>query len=133
MIDFRSIDFNRNGIFGLVIGTTIMGIISLINNIRKNNFKKKQIDIVSLLNQEIGYHRCELDKLKLQLPDYKRKSIFKKNENEPQLKELSEKIREKENKIKEIEKQITKICNCKNKVGLKEFEGITKSDIIVTM
>ena len=64
MIDFRSIDFNRNGIFGLVIGTAIMGIISLINNIRKNNFKKKQIDIVSLLNQEIGYHRCELDKLK---------------------------------------------------------------------
>lgn len=133
MIDFRSIDFNRNGIFGLVIGTTIMGIISLINNIRKNNFKKKQIDIVSLLNQEIGYYQCEIDKLKQQLPDYKRKSIFKKNENEPQLKELSEKIREKENKIKEIEKQITKICNCKNKVGLKEFEGITKSDIIVTM
>ena len=92
MIDFRSIDFNRNGIFGLVIGTAIMGIISLINNIRKNNFKKKQIDIVSLLNQEIGYHRCELDKLKLQLPDYKRKNFFKKNENETQFKELSEKF-----------------------------------------
>ena len=49
------------------------------------------------------------------------------------IKELSEKIREKENKIKEIEKQITKIRNCKNKVGLKEFEGITKSDMIVTI
>ena len=52
MIDFRSIDFNRNGIFGLVIGTAIMGIISLINNIRRLQFHKKQIDIVSLLNQE---------------------------------------------------------------------------------
>lgn len=133
MIDFRSIDFNRNGIFGLVIGTAIMGIISLINNIRKNNFKKKQIDIVSLLNQEIGYYQCEIDKLKQQLPDYKRKNFFKKNENETQFKELSEKIRGIEKKIKEIEKQITKIRNCKNKVGLKEFEGVAKSDLVVTM
>ena len=138
MIDFRNFDFGSfnlkgKGIFGVLIGTVIMGSIWLINNIRQGQFKKKQIDIVSLLNQEIGYHRCELDKLKLQLPDYKRKSIFKKNENEPQLKELSEKIREKENKIKEIEKQISKIRSCKNKVGLKEFEGVAKSDLVVTM
>ena len=138
MIDFRNFDFGSfnlkgKGIFGFLIGAVITGSIWLINNIRQGQFKKKQIDIVSLLNQEIGYHRCELDKLKLQLPDYKRKSIFKKNENEPQLKELSEKIREKENKIKEIEKQITKIRNCKNKVGLKEFEGVAKSDLVVTM
>ena len=138
MIDFRNFDFGSfnlkgKGIFGFLIGAVITGSIWLINNIRQGQFKKKQIDIVSLLNQEIGYHRCELDKLKLQLPDYKRKSIFKKNENEPQLKELSEKIREKENKIKEIEKQITKIRNCKNKVGLKEIEGVAKSDLVVTM
>ena len=138
MIDFRNFDFGSfnfkgKGIFGVLIGTVIMGSAWLINSIRQGQFKKKQIDIVSLLNQEIGYYQCEIDKLKQQLPDYKRKSIFKKNENEPQLKELSEKIREKENKIKEIEKQITKIRNCKNKVGLKEFEGVAKSDLVVTM
>ena len=138
MIDFRNFDFGSfnlkgKGIFGFLIGTVITGSIWLINNIRQGQFKKKQIDIVSLLNQEIGYHRCELDKLKLQLPDYKRKNFFKKNENETQFKEVSEKIRGIEKKIKEIEKQISKIRSCKNKVGLKEFEGVAKSDLVVTM
>ena len=138
MIDFRNFDFGSfnlkgKGIFSFLIGAVIMGSAWLINSIRQGQFKKKQIGIVSLLNQEIGYHRCELDKLKLQLPDYKRKNFFKKNENETQFKEVSEKIREKENKIKEIEKQISKIRSCKNKVGLKEFEGVAKSDLVVTM
>ena len=138
MIDFRNFDFGSfnlkgKGIFSFLIGTVITGSIWLINNIRQGQFKKKQIDIVSLLNQEIGYHRCELNQLRQQLPDYKRKNIFKKNENESQFKELSEKIRVIEKKIKDKEKQISKIRSCKNKVGLKEIEGVAKSDMIVTI
>ena len=138
MIDFRNFDFGSfnlkgKGIFSFLIGTVITGSIWLINNIRQGQFKKKQIDIVSLLNQEIGYHRCELNQLRQQLPDYKRKNIFKKNENESQFKELSEKIRVIEKKIKDKEKQISKIRSCKNKVGLKEIEGVAKSDLVVTM
>ena len=133
MIDVRDMFYNRPGLIGGLLGAGVTGLISLISNIRKNNFKKKQIDIVSLLNQKIGYYRCELDQLKQQKPDCKRKHFFKKKENDTQLKEIAEKIREKENKIKEIEKQINKIRSCKNKVNLKEYEIITKSDMIVTM
>ena len=133
MIDVRDMFYNRPGLIGGLLGAGVTGLISLISNIRKNNFKKKQIDIVSLLNQKIGYYCCELDQLKQQKPDCKRKHFFKKTENDIQLKEIAEKIRERETKIKEIEKQIYKIRSCKNKVNLKEYEIITKSDMIVTM
>ena len=64
MIDVRDMFYNRPGLIGGLLGAGVTGLISLISNIRKNNFKKKQIDIVSLLNQKIGYYRCVLDQLK---------------------------------------------------------------------
>lgn len=103
MINFDNMFYNRPGLVGGLVGAAITGVISLINNIQKNSYKNKQLDMVSLLNQEIGYQKCELDHLKQQKPVYKRKSIFKKNENETELKEILEKIHEKENKIKELE------------------------------
>ena len=92
-------------------------------------FHKTQITVLETLNKEIGYHQCNLDKLKEAKNLISTKSIFKRKEKALELKDVISKIHEEETIIRETEKHLNSIKSCKNLKELQELEKMLKERV----
>ena len=115
-----------SNLISFVIGFISSKLISLkkINNMKK--FHKTQITVLETLNKEIGYHQCNLDKLKEAKNLISTKSIFKRKEKALELKDVISKIHEEETIIRETVKHLNSIKSCKNQKALQGLEKMLK-------
>lgn len=117
-----------SGLIGTVCAFIVTETVNLFRQAQVKQLYKAKLDITDSLNQEIGYHRCKIDELKVVRSKFQTKNIFKKITMKHQIKELNERINNEEFQIKSLEQRIDEIRSSNNMKMLRYVEN--KSNVI---